>query len=356
MNREFLKKIWGGSAKSCLGIDIGTTSIKAVELERENNRARLVNYGTLALADYGRPAGALHASSLRLFETDVVNYLQLLLQKTNMRARNAVASLPSFAIFSTIINLPPMPEKEVIQAVQFKARQYIPLPISSVSLDWVRIHEQKVLLLAIPNELIQKYTAIFKSAGLNLITLEAEGISCARALSTQGSDTDAEPVLVIDIGTRSTGFFIIAAGLLQLMGQSDFAGASLTHSIASGLGITPRRAEDIKREQGIIRGGANELSTLLVPLIDGILNEASRLRERFTAANEKKDIRGVALAGGGAHLPGLVDYAAQKFNVPVVKARPWIHCAYPVAAEAALAPRGSELTIAVGAAMKGIQI
>lgn len=353
MNMGILKKIWGGGITSCLGIDIGATSIKVVELAQENRIARLINYGTIALSNYDRSAGTLRANPSQLFEVEAAHYLKLLLEMSGMRARNAVASLPSFAVFSTILDLPPMPEKEIAQALQFKARQYIPLPISSVSLDWVRVAEQKVLLLAIPNELIQKYTALCGEAGLHLIALEAEGVSFARALYPQ-SPASHGPILVIDIGARSTGLFVVAEGVLQLMEQTDFSSVSLTHSIASGLGIALSRAEDLKREQGIMKGGgaSDELSTLLVVLVDGILNSAKRLRERFIATYGK-DVQSVAFAGGGAHLPGLLEYAAQKFGLPVTKARP-LSCAYPVASEAALMPLGPELTIAAGAALRGM--
>lgn len=355
MTLSFFKKFFGGSAAVSVGIDIGTTSIKVVELERNNNHTRLVNYGVLAFHDYDRPTGAFEASPLKLFEADVADYLQLLLRKTGVRTRNAVASLPSFAVFSTLLDLPPMPEQEIANAVQFKARQYIPLPISSVSLDWVRVENQKILLLAIPNELIQKYNALCTVAGLHLIALEVEGVSFARVFSQPGGAASTQPVFIIDIGSRSTGFFIVENGILKFMGQSDFSGASLTHGIASGLGISLRRAEDVKREQGIMRGGGapDELSTLLIVTLDGILMEAQRFRERFVVAYGK-DIQAVVLAGGGAHLPGLVDYVAQKLGVPVTKAHPFMHCAYPPAAEAAFIPLGPELAVAAGAAMRGI--
>lgn len=340
MNIGIFRKLWGGGSISCLGIDIGAASIKVVELEQKNNLPHLINYGVFSFTDDDW--------------LDAVRYLKLLFRETGMRARNAVAALPSSGIFSTILDLPPMPEKEIAQALQFKARQYIPLPISSVSLDWVRVHEQKVLLLAIPNELIQKYTVLCRAAGLNLMALEAEGVSFARALRPAESTHDG-PILIIDSGARSTGLFVVAEGVLQLMEQTDFSGASLTHGIASGLGIALQRAEDLKRERGIMKGGAgtDELSTLLVIQVDGILNSAGRLRERFISTYGK-DVQSVVLAGGGAHLPGLPEYATQKFGLPVTKAHPLSCCTYPVAAEAALMPLGPELTIAVGAALKGM--
>ncbi len=352
MNFNFFKKLAGRGAQASLGVDIGTTSIKMVELRRADNKTTLVNYGILETQGYiSRANNALQASTLKLFEDEAARYVQILLEKIKAQTRNAVASLPAFAVFSTVLDLPPMPDQEVAQALQFKARQYIPLPISSVSLDWVRIGEQKVLLLAIPNELIEKHRIIFQKAGLALTALEVEGFSLARAF------LNTEPTLIIDIGARSTGLFVAAGGALQIMGQTDFSGASLTHAIASGLTIVPQRAEDLKREQGIVNtgfGGAQELSTLLLPLVDVILNEGKRVAERYHVAYGNA-VKRVIFSGGGAHLPGLEEYAKRQFDgIAIEKAFPFKTLTYSAQTEAMLMSLGPRLAVATGAALRGV--
>lgn len=357
----FFKKLFAGGSGMALGVDIGTTSIKVAELALENGAATLVNYGSLeALGYLERENTALQSSSLKIFEQEVVRYLAGLIAKTGIRTRTAVASLPAFAVFSTVLDIPPMPDAEVSQALQFKARQYIPLPISSVSLDWVRVAPQKVLLLAIPNDLIAKYKSIFSAAGLELAALEVEGVSMARALTKalppvpgQANDADG-PVLMIDIGSRSTGIFVAEGGLLQLAGQTDIAGAALTHGVSTGLGIAIRRAEDLKRERGLVSAGFGvdqELSTLLLPLVDGILQEAKRLAERYSSSYGKKVSR-VVLAGSGANMPGLSEYAAKELSLPAEKANPFMHVIHSPSAEPFLIPLGPALSVAVGAALK----
>ncbi len=356
MASGFFRKLFGGGADSCVGIDIGTTSIKMVELMQENGATKLVNYGTLDTLGYlERTNTALQASSLKLFERETVRYVKYLAEKTGIRSRRAVVSLPTFAIFSTVLDIPPMPENEIAQALQFKARQYIPLPISSVSLDWVRVAEQKVLLLAIPNDLIEKYKQIFASAGFTLAALEAEGMSLARSLTSQG-DAEAGAALVIDIGARSTGLFVADKGLLQLAAQTDLSGATLTHGIAAGLNIAPRRAEGLKRERGLVNvgfGADQELSTLLFPLVDAILDEAKRLRDRYISSYGA-DVKKIILAGAGANMPGLEGYVTEQLGLPAAKASPYHGILHGVQAEAVLLPLGPSLAVAVGAALRGL--
>ncbi len=337
-------------------MDIGTTSIKIAELAPRKDGIHLINYGTLETLGYlTRGATALQASGLKIFEQELSHYLKMVKEKMGAQTTRAVASLPSFAVFSTVLDLPPMPEKEIAQAVQFKARQYIPLPISSVSLDVTRISPQRVLVFAIPNDIIAKYKNIFKTAGLDLVALEAEGVSIARAF---GAPTDAEdaPALVIDIGARSTALTVIARGTAYLTGQTDFSGATLTHAIATGLHVAEARAEELKRRRGVVNvgfGAEEELSTLLLPLVDAILNEAKRLRDRYVSAYGAS-IKRALIAGGGANLPGIVEYAARGLAMTVEKAMPFSRVVFPSESEIALMPLGPCLAVAIGAGLRGV--
>lgn len=352
----FFRKLFGGGRAPCLGVDIGTTSIKIVEIIPEKTGARLANYGTLDTLGYlTRGTTALQASGLKIFEQEVGQYLLLLKNKMGVTTTRAVASLPSFAVFSTVLDLPPMPEKEIAQAIQFKARQYIPLPISSVSLDFTRITSGRVLVFAIPNDIIAKYKIIFKTAGLELVALEAEGVSLARAFGVPADENDA-PILAIDIGARSTALTVMSRGMAYLTGQTDFSGATLTHAIATGLHVAEARAEELKRQRGVVNvgfGAEEELSTLLTPLVDAILNEAKRLRDRYVSAYGVP-IKRALIAGGGANLPGIVQYAAKGLDMKVEKAFPFSRVTFPSAAELALTPLGPSLSVAVGAALRGI--
>jgi len=352
----FFKKFFDGSRGPCLGVDIGTTSIKIAEIIPDKAGIRLANYGTLETLGYlVRGNTALQASGLKIFEQEVGQYLKIVKDRMHTNTVRAVASLPSFSVFSTIIDLPPMPEKEITQAVQFKARQYIPLPITSVSLDFTRISAQRMLVFAIPNDIVLKYKAIFKTAGLELIALEAEGVSIARAFGTPSDANDA-PVLVIDIGARSTALTVVSRGMAYITGQTDFSGATLTHAIAAGLHVAEGRAEELKRARGVVNvgfGAEEELSTLLLPLLDAIFNEAKRLRDRYVSAYSVP-IKNVLIAGGGANLPGITEYASKILEMKAEKAMPFNRVQFPPQSEIALTPLGPSLAVAIGAGLRGV--
>ena len=129
-------------SKSYLGVDIGTTSIKLAEIGGSKNNLELVNYGLLE--NYGNPENsnsAIQTSSWKMSEKEIGDLLGKLAEKSGVGVKNAIAAIPAFFSFTSLIEMPLMSEKETAQAMQFQARQYVPLPISSVTVDWLRVGE-----------------------------------------------------------------------------------------------------------------------------------------------------------------------------------------------------------------------
>ncbi len=352
-----LKSFFGGS-DAILGVDIGTTSIKVAEIVRGRERLKLTNYGILETHAYlERFNEALQTSSLKIGEETTADYLKLLLQRAGIRAKLAVAAVPAFLTFSTLIEVPAMSEGEIKKFMDFQGKRYIPLPLSAVSIDWMKVGEKtdsegtvkyQILLVSIPNEQIENYQRIFRSAGLRLTGIETEGMSLARALGAAAE----EVTLIVDIGSRSTSFSIAAKGHLKFSGQTDFSGGSLTQIVASGLNISQRRAEDLKKQRGLLGfGGEHELSTLMEPILDVIMNEARRVITNFETNYEEK-VKAVILSGGGANMAGLADYWNKEFGLKVSKINPFSPIAYPDILSSIAKETGPLLSVAIGLALK----
>src|SRR5579862_5372834 len=150
-----------------LAVDIGTTSIKAVEVKGGDQKPRVVNYGVLESSGYlSRANQALQTSSLKIFEADLSQLLKTVMHEMGAQTKNALASLPPFSVFTTILDFPQMDMKEIEKAIVYQAKEYVPIPLSEVALDWMQIGEfqddkgfshQKVMLISVPQEQIQKY-------------------------------------------------------------------------------------------------------------------------------------------------------------------------------------------------------
>jgi type IV pilus assembly protein PilM len=344
---------------ACLGVDIGTTSIKMVEVRAGKKAPRVTNYGMLESSGYlARANQALQTSGLKIFEKDAVALLKALIKELGSSTKDAIASLPPFDVFMTIVDFPAMEAKDVAKALVYQAKQYVPMPLSEVALDWMKIADyqdekgfahQKILLISVPQEQIKKYQHMFQLAGLRLRALEIESLSIARLFAG-----DPTPTVIVDIGSRSTNIIFMEKGVLTWSTQSDIAAASITQALATSLGINPMRAEELKKERGILGTGPNyELSTIMMPFLDAIVNEVKRAtysyRQQFpTAATAERAV----LAGGGANLSGIEKYFEKEIGIPVVKATPFSRFEVPDAIMPFIPELGAPMIVALGLGMK----
>ncbi len=350
------------SKGSVLGLDIGTTSIKMVEVGRGEKLPKLINYGILETRNsMARANNAFQTSTLKLFDKEVGNFLKILIEKMKPSTNRVVASLPIFSAFTTIMSFPKMADEELKKAVAFQAQQAIPLPLSEVALDWSKVGEHtdekgfeniQVLLISVPHAEIQKYQAMCQVAGLTLQSLEVESMSLVRMLI----GTDPTPTFIVDIGSRSTGITVVEKGAIKFSVQTDFAGASLTQALASSLAVNPLRAEELKKERGIIGTGPNyELSTIMLPFLDAIISEVKRADFSYHAQfPSAPKIERVILSGGGANLLGIQKYFEQQLGIPAVKAAPLLKFDCPPLLAPIIADLDPLLSTALGLTLREV--
>jgi type IV pilus assembly protein PilM len=360
---SFISSLLGKSSSSqALGVDIGTTSIKIVEARRGNKSPELTNYGILEFRGHlAQGSRVLQSSALKLFDADAADALRSLMAKMGKQTSAVVATIPIFSVFTTVVSLPEMSSEELENAMVYQAKQYVPIPLSEVALDWTKVGEyqdekglkhQNILLISVPQETIKKYKAIFSTLGLDLKALEVESFASVR--STIGSDPTA--TIIIDIGSRSTTIIFVDKGQLTYHVQIDHASSSLTQAIATSLSINPLRAEDLKKERGIVTSGINfELSTIMMPFLDVIISEVKRAQYSYRSLLAKSpEAERVILSGGGANLLGIESYFQRQMGVPVVRANALARFAYPSDIEPFAKELGATLAVASGAVLREI--
>lgn len=356
---DFLKSLKSLTGpRSYLGVDIGTTSIKIVEIEKTSQGPQLTNYGIIESFGYlKRFNEAIQTSSLKIATKETAEMLKTLVQKANFKTKNVIASIPAFAVFNTFLEIPEMPMGDTVNALKFQIPKYVPLPPEEMSIDWLKIDQwkdekgiprQRILVTAVPNERVRKYQEIFKLADLKLNVLEVESLSLVRAFTSQ----DDEPTLILDIGSRSTNIVIASKGFLRYSAQTDYAGLSLTQAIASGFGIDTKRAEELKRQKGIIvRAEEYELSTLTLPFLDVIISEVKRAK----AAYEKDGgmtVGRIILVGGSANLLGLPKYFEEQTGLKTTIGNPFRFVNYLPQIELMVKELGPLLGLAIGLGTK----
>lgn len=353
--------------KKSLGIDIGTSSIRIVELSRFGERRKLENYGEIsAKALYAKPFRTFEKSTLLLSNENISRAIKAVLKEAQIQTTKAVFSIPDFSSFFTNFKLPPMTKEEIEQAVLYEARRHVPLPLGEVTLDWQIIKgklsnhkgtELEILLVAVPNEVISQYRVIAQDSGLELSALEAEVFGILRSCIFE---EEKGGIALVDIGAQSTTCSIIYNKILRISHSFDVSGNQLTELVAKSLSVDYKTAQKLKEKYGLLAGQKlglrkeRELRGILLPLIDVIIREIKRTCQNFTQS-EGKEVKKIILAGSTVLLPGLREYFKENLSMEIEIANPFSKVFYPPILEKTLEKMGPSYAIAVGMALRGLQ-
>lgn len=326
-----------------LGVDIGSSSIKIVQVDRGDS-LRLTTYG---MVDIGDP---ISSQTTDEEVHKLADLLKNLMEKAHVTTKNCIMSLPNSAVFTSVIDMPKMGDKEMESAMQFEAKKYVPLPFSEVTLSWTIISENedgaslKVLLIAVPNQIRDIYIKLFQLAGLNLEIIEIEALSLIRSLVVDKEKND----VIIDIGAKVTGLNFVRHGTLQLTRNLSIGGDTITDRIAQALNLSVPRAEQFKRDFGL--QGTDFLPEAVKPVLSVIKTEVAQIIGIYSANNVNTDR--IVLVGGGAQLPGILEYFQNELSVKTVLGNSLAQVNYDDAVKPIISRYALHLTIAVGLAIR----
>lgn len=373
MEIPFLKKLSLGKGfalfkkeSRVLGVDLGSASLKIIQLKKEKEKIALETYGEIATGPY---ANVQVGKSVRLLEAKVVEMMRDLMKEAGATAKNAVASIPLRSSFVKVISMPLISEEEIRGAMPYEVRKYIPVPTSEVIVDWqilpqgssfggqnkegfaVEKKSQEVLLVAIHREAIDKYRNILALTGLNANSFEIEIFSQIRSVIGKGT----EPSLIIDFGAQSTRFSIVDYGIVRLAHTVDRSSSEITESLSKGLGIDFNRAEKLKQDIGYSsRPEHKEIRNVMEPILDHIFSEGARVISEYRSRSGRQ-VKKAWLSGGGSMLNGLVDLSIAKLGIEVGKGQPFKKTVYPSFLEDVLKEVGPTFAVALGAAMRALE-
>jgi len=346
-----------------VGIDIGTSSIKLVELEKRGGRFALANYGIFELQGNSNSAGSTSEnwqSILKLSDEDIASEIKELLSKAKIGSIDVIASIPSFSTFATVIEMPYVSNEDLARALPFEAKKYVPIPLDEVVLDWsivgtndsgktgsVKPSTVEVFLAAVPKEETMRYQKIMKNAGLRLQALELENSSLIRVLL----GNDLSPTVIVNIGGRSTSIVIVNRGYERVSHNYEIGGFEITKAISQSLSVSLEKAEELKRRFGLIKTDENIINESMVSLIDMMIFETQKTISNYEEAKRDKIVN-VVLVGGLANMPGFADYFRNKLNRDILVGNSFSRLIYPSDLEPIVPELSSTLSVAIGLGMR----
>ena len=358
-----LKNLFHKKDTRVIGIDIGTSSIKVVQLRKKSGKAVLETYGALALGPY---AGMAVGKATNLPIDKIVTALTDILREAHTTTTRGGIALPFNSSFMTVIEMPAVSEKQLLTMVPLEARKYIPVPITEVSLDWSIIPKDEikqqstdevnpslqktdVLVVAIHNDTIAEYQSIVEKVQLDANFFEIEIFSTMRSVVEQGSD----PVMILDIGAATTKLYIVERGSVRVSHTINRGSQDITSSIATSLGVSIEQAEIMKRTTGYSKtGGDNkEVSGLVTLTLDFIFGEAQRIMISYQHKHSK-NITKVVLVGGGSAMKGILDIAKTSLRTEIELGNPFAKVEAPAFLADVLKNNGPEFAVSVGIALR----
>ncbi len=347
-------------SKKYLGIDIGTSSVKVVELSHSKKGIVLENYGERInkVSEKDLESG-IRTKAFFSSDREIANSVKEILNEAKISTREAVFSIPDFMSFFTVFTTPPMPKEEVASVVRFEARQHIPLPLQEMALDWSLIDENgeadskkkgsKILLVAVPNKTILKYQKVAEMAGIKVSTIEAEVFSLTRAAIR--NDDIPKVIQLIDMGVQSTTITIAKDGIVRATYSIDFSVGENIKRLAGSLDVSYNKAEEMIKVKGL---NDQKIRSLLEPQIKNLVSESKQVSNNYFK-HEKKEVEKIIIAGGAAVMPGLSEYFNENVEKETQVVNPFSDIAYPPLLEDVIKEMGPRYSVAIGLALRDIQ-
>lgn len=365
---DFLNNLFKKENKSVLGIDIGSSSIKVVQLKKKGDKAILETYGELSLGPY---AGVSVGQSTNLPTEKTIEAVTDLLNEKEvaLTTKSGGLAIPFRASLLSIIKMPEVGQKELATMVPIEARKYIPVPIADVTIDWSvipklqsqdeaeeadrdrsKVKTVDILLVAIHNNKINEYQEVVSKTGIDAKFFEIEVFSSLRAVLPDVS----KPTMIFDMGASATKLYIINRGLVHSSHIINKGSQDITTNIARLLDIPINDAEIMKRNIGMGKTSEGvDLSETAQVVAEYIFTEANRFLFSFQQKT-KQNIKSVVLVGGGSALKGFRELAAANFKVDVVSGNPFEKVEAPAFLEEVLSSTGPEFAVAVGVALRAL--
>ncbi len=345
-------------SKNFVGIDIGSSSVKVVEVSRFRKRVSLKNYAHLESATYGdKPFRAFEKETLFLSYEASSEAIKTCFEAAGISPEKAVFSLPDFSSFFVSFDLPFMSGNELVRAINFHASKYIPVPMSEIILDWKKIGPPPakgsgmlhILAVAIPKKTMEQYRQVADFLKIFNFALEPEVFSLFRAFAPH----DDNPLCIIDFGAKSTTLSLGDRNGVQSSHSLDVAVEKINRVLREKLKIETEASKKIIVEEGFNTGreeARHILESMISPLINAF-NESwqSVQRRGYLIGTQRPQ---VVLVGGAAKMPGLQGYLASGLNTSVAIGHPFETVGYPAVLKPVMEEIGPSFSVAVGSALR----
>ena len=315
-----------------VGLDIGSNSIKLVEIDNSKKGLILKNFGIISL-----PQNAIVEGSIKEMEI-VASAIKTLYKNLKVKNRNVVSAISGYSVIVKKISIGKRDESELEKTIQEEAEQYIPFDINDVNLDFeILVNEaaaagdekekeksdlMDIMLVAAKKDIVEDYVSLMQLTGLSPVIMDVDAFALQNAFEIS-FDNAAGCYAIVNIGAEELGINAIKNGVSIFTRDSSYGGYQINEAIMSKFSVSYEEAEKIKLGIAKVSKGAEALEEIFTTTISGWVNEIKRALDFLSTTYPDENISKIYMSGGSCRIPGFQKYLEAETETPVVEINPF---------------------------------
>lgn len=332
-----------------IGIDIGTSSIRLVQLKGSGGIRSLVKYALVPIDS------KLALSDAPADQQKLAGVIKDLIAQTKITTKNVAVGLPANRVFTTIVDIEKLANNEMAKTIELQADTLIPTPLDESKIDWsvlgtspIDPNKIEVLLASISNDFIEKRLDMLENIGLNVIAFEPESLAMARAIIP--ADVTL-PILTVDMGSLSTDVVIVSAGGPRLIRNIPTGINTVITAAVQNLNVDEKQAEQFVFKFGLSKDKLEgQINSAIIGTIDVLVGEIEKSIKFYNSRYPHNPLDRIIVIGGASSLPEFPLYLANKFAINVEIGNAWRNISFPSDKQNELVAVSNHFAVAAGLA------
>ena len=322
-----------GRSKSLVGLDIGSSAVKAIELKPAGKAYKVAAFGSQAVPPDSIVDGAI------IDGTAVVDAIRRLFDGLKVTTKDVAASLSGNAVIVKKISLPSMTEAELAESIYWEAEQYIPFDIQDVNLDYQILDRgdvagkgtMEVLLVAAKKEKIADYTGVISQAGRSAVVIDVDAFALQNAYEVNyGTEPDAIVVL-LNAGASATNINILHGDQSVFTRDISTGGNAYTEALQKELNLPFEQADELKRGGTVDGVSFDDARPVLRAVTENVMLEVQKTFDFFKTSAASDRITRIVVSGGASRAEGFAEMLTERFQAPVELFDPFKRVAFDAA-------------------------
>lgn len=317
---------WMTRHKKLVGLDIGTSSIKVVHLQRLRSAYKVAELGIVPIPPETVVDGII------MDATTLSTAIRKLFDKQGITLKDVAFSVSGHSVIIKKIKVPVMKAADLREGIAWEAERHIPYSIEDVNLDFQILREagsgeqeMDVLLVAVKKETLNDYLAVISAAGLNAAVVDVDFFAVENAFTISKQSKPDEVVALVNVGAAVTTVNILYGGISDFTRGSPFGGNRHTELLQKSIGISFEQAEALKNGESVDGHSIAEAEPVIEAANSELAEEIRRSFDYYYSTNQRDTIHRMILSGGCALLSGLAPYLSHALELPVEIANPFQH-------------------------------